>query len=95
MSAESSLNEVVLFGIPAGSEAERLCAELSLSRHAWIEQDERVAVVGVILNPDEGDLADLLRTVERAVARLGLLAIRFELDGRDYFLQPTIAVLAA
>jgi hypothetical protein len=72
-----------------------LCAELSVSRHAWIEADDKIAVVGVILNPDEGDLAGLLRTVERSVARRGLLAIRFELDGRSYFLQPTAAAAAA
>ena len=90
----ASLNEIVLFEIPGGSEARRLCAELSVSRHAWIE-DDKIAVVGVILNPDEGDLAGLLRTVERSVARRGLLAIRFELDGRTYFLQPTAAAAAA
>ena len=95
MPAESSLNEIVLFEIPPGSEAERLCAELSVSRHAWIEVDDRIAIVGVILNPDAGDLAGLLRTVERAVARHGLLAVRFELDGRSYFLQPTAAATAA
>ena len=95
MPAESSLNEIVLFEIPAGSEAERLCAELSVSRHAWIEVDDTIAVVGVILNPDEGDLARLLRTVERSVARCGLLAIWFELDGRTYFLQPTAPAMAA
>jgi hypothetical protein len=94
MSAES-LNEIVVFEIPAGSEARRLCAELAVSRHAWIEADDKIAVVGVILNPDEGDLAGLLRTVERSVARRGLLAIRFELDGRSYFLQPTAAATAA
>ena len=88
MSAESSLNEIVLFEIPARSGASELLAELSVSRLAWLEGDDEIAVVGVLLNPDEGDLASLLRTVEKSVARRGLLAIRFELDGRTYVLQP-------
>ena len=94
MPADSSLNEIVLFEMPAGSEARGLRAELSVSRHAWIEVDDEIAVVGVILNPDEGDLARLLRTVETSVARRGLLAIRFELDGRSYLLQPAAAAQA-
>ena len=88
MSAETSLNEIVLFEIPARSGASELLEELSLSRLAWLEGGDEIAVVGVLLNPDEGDLANLLRTVEKSVARRGLLAIRFELDGRTYVLQP-------
>ena len=88
MPTDSSLNEIVLFEIPAGSNARRMRSELSMSRHAWIEIDDEVAVIGVILNPDEGDLAKLLRMVETSAARHGLLAIRFELDGRTYLLQP-------
>jgi hypothetical protein len=94
MPAESSLNEIVLFEIPARSEAGELLAELSWSRHAWMEVDDEIAVVGVILNPDAGDLASLLRKVATSVARRGLLAIRFELDGRTYVLEPAAAAQA-
>ena len=95
MSAESPLNEVVLFEIPARSGASERLAELSASRLAWMEGDGEIAVVGVLLNPDEGDLASLLRTVETSIARRGLLAIRFELDGRTYVLQPAASAQAS
>jgi hypothetical protein len=47
-------------------------------------------VIGVLLNPDEDDLARLLREVEAWVEQRGLLALRFELDGRTYILQPPV-----
>jgi hypothetical protein len=84
------LNDIVLFELPARSGATQLLAELSSSRLAWIERGDDVAVVGVLLNPDDGDLAYLLRTVETWVEQRGLLAIRFEVDGRTYVLQPTL-----
>jgi hypothetical protein len=84
------LNDIVLFELPARSGATQLLAELSSSRLAWMERGDDVAVVGVLLNPDDGDLAYLLRTVETWVEQRGLLAIRFEVDGRTYVLQPTL-----
>ena len=84
------LNDIVLFELPARSGATQLLAELSSSRLAWLERGDDVAVVGVLLNPDDGDLAYLLRTVETWVEQRGLLAIRFEVDGRTYVLQPTL-----
>jgi hypothetical protein len=48
-------------------------------------------VVGVLLNPDEDDLAHLLREVEAWVGKRGLLAVRFEVDGRTYVLHPVLA----
>ncbi len=36
-------------------------------------------------------MAALLRTVQAWVAKQGLLAIRFELDGRSYALEPGVA----
>ena len=89
MPVDPSLNDIVLFEVPARSGATQLLAELSSSRLAWMERGDEVSVVGVLLNPDDGDLACLLRSVEGWVERRGLLAIRFEVDGRTYVLQPT------
>jgi hypothetical protein len=94
MPVDSSLNEVVLFEVPSRSGASQLLAELSSSRLAWLERGDEVSVVGVLLNPDDGDLACLLRSVETWVEQRGLLAIRFEVDGRTYVLQPVLGAQA-
>lgn len=90
----TSLNEIVLFELPGRSGATQLLAEVSSSHLAWLERGDHVAVVGVLLNPDDGDLACLLRSVETWVEQQGLLAIRFEVDGRTYVLQPALTAQA-
>jgi hypothetical protein len=90
----SSLNDIVLFEIPGQSGATELLAELSSSRLAWMERGDDVSVVGVLLNPNDDDLACLLRGVEQWVERRGLLAIRFEVDGATYILQPSFTANA-
>jgi len=50
--------------------------------------------VGVLLTPDELDLARLLREVQTWLDRSGLLALRFEVDGRAYVLEAPLPVLA-
>lgn len=88
----NSLNEIVLFEVPARSGATQLLAELSTSRLAWMERGDDVSVIGVLLNPDEDDLARLLREVEAWVGTRGLLAVRLEVDGRTYVLHnPVLA----
>jgi hypothetical protein len=94
MPFHSSLNEIVLFEVPTRSGATQLLATLSASRLAWIERGDEVSVVGVLLNPNDGDLASLLRCVESWVEQRGLLAIRFEVDGRTYILQPALSAQA-
>jgi hypothetical protein len=94
MPAEPSLNEIVLFELPARSGATQLLAELCASRLAWMERGDDVSVVGVLLNPEEGDLSRLLRAVQVWVQQRGVLAIRFEVDGRTYVLQPVFAAHA-
>ena len=94
MPFNSSLNEIVLFEIPAQSGATELLAEVSSSRLAWMERGDDVSVVGVLLNPNDDDLACLLRAVERWVEQRGLLAIRFEVDGGTYVLQPSFTASA-
>jgi hypothetical protein len=94
MPFNSSLNDVVLFEIPGPSGATELLAELSSKRLAWLERGEDVTVVGVLLNPNDDDLACLLRAVEKWVEQRGLLAIRFEVDGGTYVLQPSFTASA-
>jgi hypothetical protein len=89
----ASLNDIVLFEIPARDHATELLAELSSTRLAWIVGGD-VSVVGVLLGPSDQDLARLLREVESWARRCGLLAIRFELDGKTYLLEPTLAASA-
>jgi len=91
MPADTTLNEIVLFEVPARSGATQLLAQLSTSRLAWMERGEEVSVIGVLLNPDDGDLARLLREVEAWIDNRGPIAVRFEVDGRAYVLQPVFA----
>ena len=94
MPFNSSLNDIVLFEVPGQSRATELLAELSSSRLAWMEQGDDVSVVGVVLNPNDDDLACLLRSVEKWVEQRRLLAIRFEVDGATYVLQPSFTANA-
>ena len=94
MPFNSSLNDIVLFEVPGQSRATELLAEVSSSRLAWMEQGDDVSVVGVVLNPNDDDLACLLRSVEKWVEQRRLLAIRFEVDGATYVLQPSFTANA-
>jgi hypothetical protein len=49
--------------------------------------DVDVWLVGATVKVDDVDLAVLLRTVEAAITELGLLAIRYCLDGRYYVMD--------
>jgi hypothetical protein len=89
-----SLNDIVLFEVPTRSGATELLAEFSSSHLAWIERGGEVSVVGVLLNTEDGELARVLRGVERWTEKRGLPAIRFELDGRTYVLQPSLTAEA-
>jgi hypothetical protein len=82
----SSLNEIVLFEVPDRTLANRLCELLSSTRLAWVDHGQAV-VVGAALGSDPTDLAQLLRGVEAWITAEGLVAIRFEVDGRIYALQ--------
>ena len=89
----SSLDDVILFEISGFEEAMELCELLAKARLAWVESRDDLRRVAVLLQPgEEGDLAALLRTVEGWVAERGLVAIRFEVDGRDYLLAAVPAL---
>ena len=87
MSYETSLDEIVLFELPTQEASQGLVMYLGQTRLAWLQSGEEVSVVGVLLNPDDGDLAVLLRSVEQWVDQSGFAAIRFEVDGRVYVLE--------
>ena len=86
MASTSSLNEIVTFEVPDRISANRLCALLSSTRLAWVDLGEG-AIVGAVLGSDPADLAQLLRGVETWITVEGLMAIRFEVDGRTYALH--------
>ena len=54
MPADSPLTEIVLFEIPADWGASELLEMLAKSRLAWMEGNDEIAVVAVLLNPDDG-----------------------------------------
>lgn len=92
MLRETSWTDVVLFELPGFAHSAELCERLTIERLAWIEVSEGRRHVAVMLRPEAGDLAVLLRTVEGWVEGRGLVAIRFELDGREYVLEGGQAV---
>jgi hypothetical protein len=87
MSRDTELSEVVVFEIPGFDRAMRLYELLGSQWLAWVESGDGIRRVSVLIQPDEGDLATLLRVAERWVAEAGLGAIRFEVDGRTYVLE--------
>jgi hypothetical protein len=87
MTPDAELNELVFFEIPGFELAARLCERVGSERLAWVQSGDGIRRVAVLIQTEEGDLAALLRTVERWVAEHELVAIRFELDGRLYVLD--------
>jgi hypothetical protein len=87
MTPDTELNELVFFEIPGFELAARLCERVGSERLAWVQSGDGIRRVAVLIQTQEGDLAALLRTVERWVAEHELVAIRFELDGRLYVLD--------
>ena len=77
----------MIFELPTRRLAEGLLGQLSPKRFAWMQNGEDAAVVAALLNPDHLDLAVLLRVVQSWLSATGLLAIRFEVDGKPYVLD--------
>jgi hypothetical protein len=94
MQSDESLDEIVLLELPSKYYAEELLLNALSERVSWLQIGEDASVVGVMLAPDELDLARLLRCVQDWLERSGLLAIRFEVDGRTYVLEAPLPVLA-
>jgi len=81
------LNEVVLFEIPGFEDATGLAARLAEDWFSWVQTHDTLRLVAVMLREDDGDLAVLLRTVQRWGSERGRAVIPFELDGRQYALD--------
>jgi hypothetical protein len=94
MQSETPLDELVLFELPSKYFAEQLLLSALSERVAWLQIGDAASIVGVLLTPDELDLARLLREVQTWLDRSGLLALRFEVDGRAYVLEAPLPVLA-
>jgi hypothetical protein len=92
---ERPLNEIVLFELPDRWLSESLLARTTASRIAWLETGGGLFRVGVLLNTNVDDLALLLRGVQIWLADSGLMAIRFEVDGRMYALERASSAVAA
>ena len=95
MPTEDFSDDTVLFELPSPTFASRLMKYVASERFAWPVSDQWVPMVGVVVIPDELDLARLLRSVQRWLALEGLSWIHFELDGRTYVLEARELALAA
>jgi len=67
--------------------AVRLARRLSPTWQVMIESRDGINVVTPLLRPQPDDFAVVLRAVERWIEEESLLAIRYEIDGRNYVLQ--------
>jgi hypothetical protein len=85
--ANTAMNETVLFEIPGFEDATQLCGRLAMDWLTWVQSYDSLRFVAVLLLPEEGDLAVLLRAVQRWIAGRGIDRVRFELDGRRYTLD--------
>ena len=94
MPLNPTLDELVIFELPDRRLAAELLADLAPKRFAWMQCGDDAAVVATLLDPDRLDLALLLRGVQRWLAWRGVVAIRFELDGKMYVLDAASRPLA-
>jgi len=88
MAYNTSLDDIVLFELLTREAAEELLGHVSSTRMAWMQPGPSATVVGVLLNPGDEDLAGLLRQVEAWATNKSLAALRFEVDGKTYVLEP-------
>ena len=88
------MSELVLFELPTRDDVDVFCAALQPRWRGWSTVDGDVWLVAVELNPEEEDLANLLREAESAIADLGVDEIHFCVDDRVYCLEapPRFAV---
>lgn len=91
----SPMNEVVMFEIPGFEDATQLSARLAEDWFSWVQSHDSLRLVAVMLRADEGDLAALLRSVQRWGAERDRGLIPFELDGRRYVLDTGAPVSVA
>jgi hypothetical protein len=95
MPVSDTPSETVVFELPDGVGARRLCERLRPHWRGGCHDGDEAAIVSVVLRPAEGDLAALLRTVRLWARETAIGAIRFHLDGRAYLIEPANAVRPA
>src|SRR5689334_24777789 len=81
-----SLSNAVRFEVRDHATGVRLMQRLAPRWAARFCVRDDICTVRVSLRPEKGDLARLLREVERFVAGEVPAALRYELDGRNYVL---------
>lgn len=81
------LDDLVVFELPVYADVDTLSERLRPRWRGWTRRDDDVWLVAAELQPDPADLATLLREVEAFVGDVGLLAIRFCLDGRFHVME--------
>jgi hypothetical protein len=95
---DRQLDDVVLFELPTHEDVEAFCERIRPRWEGWSDAEEDTWVCTAQLERS-GDLAPLLREVQKLIAELGLDTIYFSLDGRAYRLDaarpPREADLAA
>jgi hypothetical protein len=94
MQSTPALDEIVLFELPSNEHAEQLLLDALSDRVAWLRCGDEASIASVLLAADELDLARLLRRVQYWLETSGLLALRFEVDGRMYVLEALLPALA-
>jgi hypothetical protein len=84
---DNPLDEVVLFEARGFDDATQLCRRLAEDWFAWVQSEDGYRSVAVLLDPEAGDLARLMRAVQQWQLEQGGGSLRFELDGRRYALE--------
>ena len=94
MQTTPSLDEIVLFELPSIGYAVQLLLDSLAGREAWLRLRDESWIAGIRLAPDELDLARLLCRVQSWLETSGLLALRFQVDGRTYVLEAPLPAAA-
>ena len=81
------MSNVVRFELPAYADVGELCARIRPRWPGAANREGDVWCVTARVRSTKNDVARLLRAVESYVAYAGLLAIRFQLDGRFYVME--------
>jgi len=92
MSVELAPSEAVIFELSDRPRAERLSERLRRHGRVRVREREGAALVSVELRPEADELAVLLRAAKQWLDESPSGAIRFNLDGRAYVLEPGTAI---
>ena len=94
MDWEARLEEIVLFELPRKYFAEQLLLSTLSERLAWLQIGEEASIVGVSAHAGLARFRAVASGGTGLAGEAGLLALRFEVDGRPYVLEAPQPVLA-